>query len=414
MPSSLLTNIASLVQVARHGELQKASGGMHELPTISNAFLAVEDGLITDLGPMKQAPQASHFDAVTDCTGRLVFPGFVDAHTHVVYAGNRAEEFEQRAAGKTYQEIAAAGGGIKNSLAAVRRASKEQLISESLPRLQEMLCHGTTTVEIKSGYGLTLDDELKMLRAIKALQKETPVTILATFLGAHDLPPEYTTKRADYIQLIIQEMLPRVAEEKLAQFCDVFCEEGYFTPAETEKICGAAQDAGLKIRLHANELACSGGVQVAVKVGASSADHLLYVGDTEIALLQKSKTIPILLPGTSFFLKFPYAPARKMIDAGLTVALASDANPGSCTALSLPFIMNLATTQMHMSPAEALCATTLNAAASLELSHLIGSLEKGKKADLIISKPMTHVREISYQVAQNPCWRIYKNGQLVA
>lgn len=387
---------------------------MGELFEIPEAFLTVRDGLVENLGPMKEAPSPSHFSETVDCSGRLLLPGFVDAHTHVLYAGNRADEFEMRAAGKTYQEIATAGGGIKSSIRKVREASEEQLMQETLPRLKVMLCHGTTTVEIKSGYGLSVESELKMLRALRKLKKETPLEIYTTFLGAHDIPPEYKEKREDYISLLIQEMIPQVVEEKLATFCDVFCDEGYYTPEETKKICLAAQKRGLKIRLHANELARSGGVEVAVDVGALSADHLLSVEEREIALLKKNPgTLPILLPGTAFFLRLPYAPARRMIDEGLAIVLATDANPGSCTALSLPFIMNLATTQMKMSPAESLTAVTLNAAASLGASDRLGSLEKGKQADLVITIPMQNVREISYRLSQNPVWRVYKSGNLV-
>ncbi|MDO8643548.1 MAG: imidazolonepropionase [bacterium] len=409
----LFTNIASLVRVTEKNERKKTGVQMRELYELKEAFLLVEEDKISDFGPMKSAPSSKECNVV-DCAGRLVLPGFVDSHTHVLYAGNRAEEFEMRAAGKTYVEIAEAGGGIKSSLKAVRNASEEQLIEETVPRLNEMLSHGTTTAEIKSGYGLTVDSELKMLRAIQKLKKETPITLHATFLGAHDIPTEYQNRRADYISLIIKEMIPQVVEEKLATFCDVFCDKGYFTPEETLKICQTAQEAGLKIRLHANELAPSGGVQIACAIRACSADHLLFVGDEEIRLLKSHPGImPIVLPGTSFFLKLPYAPARRMIDENLPLAMATDANPGSCTALSLPFIMSLATTQMNLLPSECLTAVTINAAASLGISDSVGSLEKGKQADFILTQPMPSVREIPYSLAQNRFWRIYKNGKMV-
>ncbi|MBI4374635.1 MAG: imidazolonepropionase [Deltaproteobacteria bacterium] len=412
MRRSLFYNISSLVPVASNHERRKVGRQMQDLSESHDAYLVVENCLITDLGKMSESPPRSGFDEVVDCSSRLVLPGFVDSHTHLLYAGDRSDEFEMRAKGMTYQEIARAGGGIKKSVRQVREATEKQLIEETLPRLKEMLSHGTTTVEIKSGYGLSVESELKMLRSIRSLREKTPLEIHATFLGAHDVPAGVTRKT--YIREICEEMIPQVVKEGLAEFCDVFCDEGYFTPEETRKIAIIAKEHGLKLRIHANELGNSGGAEVAAELNAVSADHLLFLEKTQIEALKEKNVICTLLPGTSFFLKLPYAPARKLIDEGLTVALATDANPGSCTALSMNLIQNMATTQLGMSPSEALVASTLHGAASLCVADRLGSLEIGKQADFIVTRPMNHFREISYGLGQNPCWRVYKGGRLVA
>jgi len=412
MTQALFYNIGSLVRVEDQGRGKKSGRMMQEACEIRGAYLVTHGEKIESLGPMKDCPSPNGFDESVDCSGRIVLPGFVDSHTHVLYAGDRAEEFEMRSRGMTYEEIVKAGGGIKRSVEQVRNASEEELVAATYPRLHEMIAHGTTTVEIKSGYGLSLQEELKMLRAIRRLKGEVPIEIHATFMGAHDIPTG--VPRENYLNLLVDEMIPAVARERLAEFCDVFCDRGYFTPEETRKIGVVAKEHGMKLKIHANELGETGGAEVAVELGALSADHMIHLGEGQFRVLKGGKTIVTLLPGTSFFLKFPYAPARKLIDNGIAVALATDSNPGSCTTLSIPFILNLATTQMGMTPAEALVATTLNGAAALGIAGRIGSLEVGKEADLIVTKPMTHLREIPYRLAQNPCWRIYKGGNLVA
>lgn len=408
----LFYNIELLIQIEDQGRGRRVGRLMRDVATIPNAYLVVDGEKIQSVGPMSEAPSPERFSDSVDCSGRLILPGLVDSHTHALYVGDRAEEFEMRMQGKTYEEIAQAGGGIKKTVSQVRNAPEEQLIAETLPRLHEMLSYGTTTVEIKSGYGLSLEDELKMLRSIRGLGDLVPVEIHPTFLGAHDSPAGIS--HADYLKEVIEEMIPAVSRDRLAEFCDIFCDRGYFTPEETKRIALAAREHGMKIRIHANELGPTGGAEVAVELDALSADHMIYLGEDQFGALKKGRLIATLLPGTSFFLKLPFAPARRLIDEGIAVALATDSNPGSCTTLSLPFIMNLAVTQMGMTPAEALTAVTLHGAAALGIADRVGSIEVGKEADLIVTKPMRHFREIPYRLAQNPCWRVYKRGTLVA
>jgi len=393
----LIKNIKGLVGVD-NGDILKRSGvEMSQLTIIENAFLLMEDGVIKDFGKMVDC-RLSTVDCVQtiDTAGKYVLPSFVDSHTHLVFAASREEEFVMRIKGKSYEEIAAAGGGILNSAKKLQAMSEEELFEQALLRLNEMIGFGTGAVEIKSGYGLTVKDELKMLRVIQRLKKVSPITIKATFLGAHAVPPEFKENRNGYIHLIIDEMLPQIATEKLADYCDVFCDKGFFNVDETDKILNAAAKFGLKAKIHGNELGQTGGVQVAVKNNAISVDHLEYLGDEEIDCLKNRNTIPVALPNCSFFLGLPYAPVRKMIDAGLPVCLATDFNPGSSPNPRMSFIVSLACTQMKLTPQEAINATTINGAYALELSKTHGSIAKGKVANVFITKQIPSLSYIPY------------------
>jgi imidazolonepropionase len=341
---------------------------------------------------------------------RWLIPGLVDSHTHLVFAAAREEEFRMRITGKSYEEIAAAGGGILNSALKLRQTSEEQLFEDACDRLRLMMAHGTTTVEIKSGYGLDTASELKMLRVVQRLKSAFPMQIKATFLGAHAIPAEYKSRRDDYIRLMVEEMLPAIQKEGLADFIDVFCDRGFFTPEETATLLEAGLRYGLRPKIHANELGLTGGVQVGVRYGALSVDHLEHCGPEEISCLQQSHTIPVGLPGTSYFLGLPYTPVRALMDAGLPVALASDFNPGSSPGPSLQMTMSLACTQMNMLPEEALNAVTLNAAAALDLSHQCGSLAPGKRADFCVLKGKPSLAIIPYHFGVNHVEEVYVQG----
>ena len=355
---------------------------------LEHATIAARDGDIVAIGTATEvrrritlAPGAT----VVDGSGATVVPGFVDPHTHLVFAGDRRDELQQRLGGATYSEIAAAGGGIVKTVHATRQASVQELIDTALPRLHTMLACGTTTAEIKSGYGLDTASELRMLRAIRALGTLQPIELSATFMGAHEIPVEYRGRRDDYIRLVIHEMIPTVAAQGLAEWCDVFCEDGVFTPHETRAILEAGLRAGLRPRVHADELGLSGGADVAALVGAQSADHLIYVDETGARALARSGVIATLLPAAAFYLKIGrFAPARMLIDQGVPVALASDINPGGGFSPSMPFVMTLACFGMHMTLEEALVGATLNAAAALDRADRVGSLEEGKQMDAVI------------------------------
>lgn len=350
--------------------------------------------------------------AVIDAGRRVVMPGFVDAHTHPVFAGVRANEFEQRTAGVTYREIAARGGGIRATVRATRNASLSDLVRVGKRYADWFLRGGTTTVEAKSGYGLTVEDELKILRAIKQLHDVTPLNYVPTFLGAHDIPFEYKSRRHVYVSLVINEMLPRVAEEKLAEYCDVFCEQDVFTTEEAWQILSAARCHGLGLRVHADQLSLSGGAQLAAELNAATADHLEHADSAGIQALKTAKVQPVLLPGSVYALGLSrYPPAREMIEAGLAVVLATDFNPGSSPTPSMPMILSLACTQMKMTPAEAITAATINAAYSLGRGHEIGSLEKGKRADFVIHDCEDY-RELAYFFGIEHAWRVYTAGKL--
>lgn len=349
-----------------------------------------------------------------DAGGRVVMPGFVDAHTHPVFAGTRAGEFEERSSGVTYQEIAARGGGIKSTVRATREATLDQLVERGKRYANWFLRCGTTTVEAKSGYGLTLEDELKILRAIKRLDQETSLRYVPTFLGAHDIPLEYQSRRDDYISLLIDEMIPRVTEEKLAEYCDVFCEEKVFSTDESWKILSAARCHGLGLRMHADQLSLSGGAKLAAELSTVTADHLEHVDAEGIAALKSAGVQPVLLPGSVYALSSSrYPPARDMIDAGLGVVLATDFNPGSSPTPSMPMVLSLASTQMKMTPAEGITAATVNAAYSLNRGDQIGSLEAGKIADFVIHD-CGDFREIPYFFGVEHPWRVYTGGRVTA
>lgn len=410
MSSLLIRNIKSLVQATKQPQSLVKGAAMAQLPVIENAFLLAEAGRIQDFGPMAQCPERA--DTVVDATGRFVFPSWCDSHTHLVFAASREEEFVDRIKGLSYEEIAKRGGGILNSARKMQDASEETLLEAAWQRLLEVIDHGTGAIEIKSGYGLTVESELKMLRVVRALKKRSPIPIKATFLGAHAIPEAYKSRRNEYIDLIIQQMLPTVAEEQLAEYCDVFCDKGFFTVPETDRILKAAWAFGLKPKIHANELDCSGGVQVGIANQALSVDHLERIGDAEIEALLQSDTLPTLLPSCAFFLGIPYAPARRMIDAGLPVVLATDYNPGSSPSGNMPFVVSLACIQMKMLPEEAVHAATLNGARAMELDGDHGSIAVGKVANLFVTKPMNSLAYLPYAFGSDLVESVILNGKV--
>ena len=395
MKSVLIKNIKALYGIINDASIQKKSGTeMSHLDSIENAYLIIKDGIITDFGSMNSLPEISL--PSIDANNGYVLPSFIDSHTHIVFAKSREEEFVMRIKGKSYEEIAAAGGGILNSARKLQAMSEDELFEEAKTRLFEVIKYGTGAIEIKSGYGLTVADEIKMLRVIKRLKAISPITIKSTFLGAHAIPTEFKQNREAYINLVINEMLPKIFAENLAEYCDVFCDQGFFTVDETERILIAAKQYGLKAKIHGNELGYTGGVQIAVKHQAISVDHLEYTGEAEITSLKNGNTMPVGLPNCSFFLGIPYAPGRQIIDAGLPFCLASDYNPGSSPNGRMSFVVSLACTQMKLTPEEAINATTINGAYALELSHTHGSITKGKLGNIIITKPIPSIAFIPY------------------
>jgi len=404
----ILHNASQVVTVAVNGAAHKAGRAMREIGVVQNASVVIEGEKISAVLPTNEV-QITKADTVVDCTNKVLLPGFVDSHTHAVFAGSRANEFAMRLEGKSYQEIAAAGGGIVSSMRSVRSASKDELKALTEKRLQEILRHGTTTVEVKSGYGLDTLNEVKLLEAVKESRKSSPVEVHATFLGAHAVPPEFKGKQSEYVALIINEMLPEIARHNLAEFCDVFCDEGYFTVEESEKIFNVAKQYGMRPKVHADELAQTGGAEMAARVGALSADHLLCVNAPGISAMKRANVVATLLPGTAYFLGLPYAPARTMIDNGLIVAIASDFNPGSSPAFNMQMIISLACTQMKMTVEEAISASTINGAAALGLGNVIGSIEPGKQADIAIFDAPDY-RDIAYYYGANLVLTIVKRG----
>jgi imidazolonepropionase len=379
---------------------------------LAGGAIVIRDGRIAWVGPSKLLPQLPAEARVIDASGKTVLPGLVDSHTHLIFAGSREDEFEQRIQGMSYQQITAAGGGINATVSRVREAGKPELKELARPRLLRLLRSGVTTVEVKSGYGLTLADEIKSLEVIAELNAEGPLELVPTFLGAHAVPPEFRNDRDGYLRLLVEEMLPLISREQLAEFCDVFCEQGVFSLAESERILQRACDLGFALKLHADELTPLGGAELAARLHATSADHLLRITDAGIDALARSETIATLLPGTAFFLGVAYAPARRLIEHGLVVALASDCNPGTCPSENLPLIGTMACTQMKMLPAEVVSALTLNAAAALGRSDRLGSIEAGKQADLIICK-VPNYRHLFYHFGVNHVWRVIKRGRVV-
>lgn len=401
--------------VTVNGPPQPRTGkAMRELGIIDDGAMLVRKGKIERVGTSREVePFIDSQSEVVDAGGRIVLPGFVDAHTHPVFAANRAAEFEERASGVTYQEIAARGGGIQSTVRATRNASQAELVESGHRYAQWFLRNGTTTVEAKSGYGLTLEDELKILRAIKQLNADTSLRYVSTFLGAHDIPPEYRSRREQYVSLLIEEMIPQVAREHLAEYCDVFCEEKVFTTDESWKILSAARCHGFGLRIHADQLSLSGGAKLAAELNTVTADHLEHTDAEGIATLKSAGVQPVLLPGSVYALgSSRYPAAREMIDSGLSVILGTDFNPGSSPTPSMPMVLSLAATHMKMTPAESIVASTINAACSLGRGTEIGSLEPGKIADFVIHDCEDY-RELGYFFGIEHPWRVYASGNLV-
>lgn len=438
----LIKNIKELVQVEEDQRLKVSGAEMSSLGTIKDAWLLIEGERIAGFGAMPYQPGdkvATEIDTgagvetsspgrridmheagarpdepltVIDADGRMVFPCFCDSHTHLVYAGSREIEYIDKIRGLSYEEIAKRGGGILNSARRLHEASEEELTAQALERLNEIMRYGTGAVEIKSGYGLTVEDELKMLRVIRKLQSLTPVTIVPTFLGAHAVPMEYRGRQGEFVDLVIREMIPRVAEEKLARYIDVFCDRGFFTVEETERMLEAGITYGLRPKIHANELDFSGGIQAGVKYNALSVDHLEYTGDAEIECLLGSATMPTVLPGAAFFLEMPYAPVRKMISAGLPVAMASDFNPGSSPSGNMQFILSMACIKYRMLPEEAIHSVTLNGAYAMGLSKEYGTISRGKVANVFITKPIPTYSFMPYAYGSNKVETVILNGKV--
>jgi imidazolonepropionase len=384
---------------------------MAELPVIENAFLFMEDGVIEAFGTMNEIPSV-RVDQQIDASGRYVFPSFVDSHTHLVFAASREDEFVMKIKGMSYADIAAQGGGILNSAKKIKSISEDELFELSLRRAYEIIRTGTGSVEIKSGYGLAVQEELKMLRVARRIGRETPLTVKTTFLGAHAIPSGISKEH--YINQVIHDMIPAVAEARLADYIDVFCEEGFFSKDETIRIAEAGKAYGLKPRLHANQLHRSGGVQAGVAVDALSVDHLENIGPDEIHALLTSTVIPTVLPGAAFFLNLPMPPVRDMINAGLPVALASDFNPGSSPSGNMPLMISLACIRMRMTPEEAFNAATFNTACALELQHSMGSITLGKKANVFITQPVPSVSWLPYAFGTQWIETVILDGKIIA
>ncbi|NDI99949.1 imidazolonepropionase [Flavobacterium sp. LaA7.5] len=408
----LITNITVLLQV-RNAGIEKVSGAaMAELPIIENAWLLIEDNIIADFGIMDNCPEIM-VDTVIDATGKTVLPAWCDSHTHIVYAGNREQEFVDRINGLSYEEIAARGGGILNSAKKLNETSEEELYQQSKVRLEEVMRQGSGAVEIKSGYGLTVEGELKMLRVIKRLREKYPVAIKATFLGAHAFPAKYKENHSGYIDLIINEMLPKIADEKLADYIDAFCETGYFSVEETERIMEAGKKYGLQAKIHVNQFTAINGIEACAKHDALSVDHLEIVTDEDIEVLKNSNTMPVALPTCSFFISIPYTPARKMIDAGLPMALATDFNPGTTPSGNMNLVVATACIKMKMTPEEAINAATINGAYAMGISETHGSIAKGKRANLIITKPLSSYYQLPYAFGSNLIDTVIIEGKII-
>ena len=400
MKSVLIKNIKTLYGIRRDDEWLVSGADMKELPAIDNAWLLIEDGLIKAFGPAAQQPERA--DEVIDAAGKLVLPAWCDSHTHIVYAGSREGEFADKIKGLTYEEIASRGGGIVNSVKRLAEATEQELFESAWQRLHEMRSQGTGAVEIKSGYGLSYEGELKMLRVIRRLKQESSLAIKATFLGAHAYPPQYRDNHEGYIKLLINELLPVIAGEGLADYIDVFCEQNYFTVEQTDRILAAGVKHGLKPKVHVNQFNVLGGVEVSVKHGALSVDHLELMSDEDIETLKGSATMPVALPGCSLFIKIPYTPARRIIDAGLPLALATDFNPGSAPSGNMNLVNSLACINMGMLPEEVVNAATLNGAYAMGLAARLGSITMGKVANLIITRPAESLAALPYYFGANP------------
>lgn len=412
----LLKNIAQIITL-RRGPIPRVGTFMSDLEIIENGAILIRGDRIVWVGPTKDLPVREPGIRYQTLDGvgldLVALPGFIDSHTHPVFAGTRVEDYDLRIRGKSYEEIAASGGGISTSVGQLRSININQLIEKTERYFRQFLSHGTTTIEAKSGYGLSLENELKSLQTLATLRTRNRLEIVPTFLGAHAVPEEYKNSRGDYIREIVEVMIPRVAQEGLAQFCDVFCEDGYFSVEEARSILTAAKDAGLALRVHADEFGHSGGAKLAAELGARSADHLQYIDDSDIEALKQSGTVATLLPGTAFNLgSMHYAPARKLIAAGVPVAVATDFNPGSCFTLNMQLILAIACTQMKMTPAEAITAATINSAYSLGVSDRLGMIEEGKQADIVLMD-VGDYRELPYFFGINHCVVTIKNGNVI-
>ena len=407
----LVKNIGTLAGLNTEGLRRRCGAEMAVLPAINDAWLAVNDGVISDCGTGSAGPDSDGFDDVVDAGGGTVLPSFCDSHTHLVYAASREQEFVDKINGLSYAEIARRGGGILNSADRLHDLSERELYEHSMARVREIIMKGTGAVEIKSGYGLSVDDELKMLRVIRRIKESAPLKVMSTFLGAHAVARGMSQEA--YVNLVIDEMIPAVAAEGLADFIDVFCDEGFFTPEETSRILEAGEKYGLRAKIHGEELAPSGGVEVAVKHAALSVDHLESMTDEDIEMLRHSDTMPTALPGTSFFLNMPFAPARKMISAGLPVAIASDYNPGSTPSGDMKFAISLACIKMRLMPEEAINAATINGAAAMGLSDQYGSIAKGMVANFFITEPMPSVAFMPYAYTTPVIRRVFLAGKEV-
>ena len=407
----LIKNIKTLVGILPQGVLRLCGNEMNTLNTLDNAYLMLEDGLIKEFGKMEQCPDYS--GETIDASGKMVFPSFCDSHTHIVFAGSREGEFLDKINGLSYEEIAKRGGGILNSARLLHETSEDELYRQALRLLKMVIGFGTGAIEIKSGYGLSTEDELKMLRVIKRLSQATPATVKATFLGAHAFPQEYKNGREDkYIDLLCNEMLPKVAEQQLAEYVDVFCDKGFFTVEQTARILETAQKYGIRGKIHANELDFSGGVQVGVRYNALSVDHLESSGEKEIEALKGSETMPTGLPGCSFFLNLPYAPLKQMINSGLSVALATDFNPGSTPSGNMKMVLSLACIKMRLTPAQAINAATINGAYALGISDTHGSITAGKAANLFITTEIQSIAYIPYSYTEPMVDTVILNGKI--
>ncbi|MBN8673574.1 MAG: imidazolonepropionase [Chitinophagales bacterium] len=413
MAATLVTNIKQLVSTRTENELLRGEA-LAKLPVINNAFLLIEDGIIADYGTMAEIENRKlKIENTINAAGQFILPAWCDSHTHLVFAASREEEFIDKIKGLSYAEIAARGGGILNSAKKIQAASEDELFNLAWKRLEEVSKLGTGAIEIKSGYGLTVEGELKMLRVIKKLKERSGLSIKATFLGAHTYPLEYKENHPGYIDLIINEMLPQIGAEKLADYIDVFCETGFFSPEETETICKAGMRYGLKPKIHANQLHLSGGTQTGVKLGAVSVDHLETMDEDAIGILAHSTTIGTLLPTAAFFLRMPFQPARKLIDAGCAVALASDYNPGSSPSGNMNLVVAMSCIQMKMLPEEAINAASINGAYAMELEKELGSIMTGKKANLIFTKAIPSLAAIPYYFGSNLIDKVMLSGEWV-
>lgn len=410
--TTLIINIKELLQV-RETSIDTVSGSeMAILPTIKNAFLVIKENLIADFGSMDNLPEMKA-DTTIDATGKMILPTWCDSHTHIVYAGNREQEFVDRINGLSYEEIANRGGGILNSAQKLNETSEKEIYNQSKARLEEVMRLGTGAVEIKSGYGLTIEGELKMLRVIKRLSQNYPITIKATFLGAHAFPLAYKDNHQGYIDLLIHEILPEIAKHDLAQYIDAFCETGYFTVAETEQIMEAGIKFGLQPKIHVNQFNSIGGVQAGVKYNALSVDHLEVMKPEDITALKNTQTMPVALPSCSYFLSIPYTPAREMIAEGLPLALATDYNPGSTPSGNMNFVVATACIKMKMTPEEAINAATLNGAYAMGVSATHGSITVGKKANIIMTKPIPSYYQLPYAFGTNLIERVFIEGEII-